>query len=716
MPQKNANAMILAEKKVKAILNKMTKEKFAKLSDQMCEIPILSFEMLTMIIHNVYEKAIDEPTFGDMYADLCVKLSQTMQANNFVKIIESDEDPPTEDEEEASAVNSGQKESSSYTVYRWSNDVSTTDAEVVGPLQSAEECIQVALAEKEQPAPIARGEMELELDRLLIRNGTFVKILKKKNAEEGEADIFYTVYFPVSEAKDCGQQLSKIFLTERECVKDSVKDNSFKSVLLNKCEDEFNKQDIYVDWKKEKKEYEESKSSLTDAERAEKEEELEFRRIRIKKQMLGNIKFIGQLYKKALLKEKIMRYCVASLLKLEAVNTGGKSAEYEDKGDTDIDEEDHEALCNLFETIGSKIEKPDARPFMDMCFNKIMKLSNDKNLSSRSRFMYKDLIELRSNNWVPRRVVEKAKTLEEIRKDVEQEQRQQAQQSQQMGGHRGAGRGSDFRSGGGDFRAKGPAFGAANRPVKPKPSVQADEDGFTLIGRGVTAAAAKPQAPAPSRVSPKPVVAAAESESTTSAEPELDKKTIPALSRDVLERRINSMRNEYLQDPTNLDDLFLSMEEISGTPNANSTLLEKTGDKLMDCKDSERTVIVDMVRILYENEKITKDDVQEGFAGLIEFIDSVVPDCPKAYEYLGDLLSMLLQLKAIDITWLCAQSEKAKQEEPNAAMKVIKATVEAMRKTYGADAVKSAFGGSSAGEALSELLGADVWHAIAESN
>ena len=42
--------------------------------------------------------------------------------------------------------------------------------------------------------------------------------------------------------------------------------------------------------------------------------------MKIKKQMLGNIKFIGQLYKKALLKEKIMRFCIASLLKLETEN------------------------------------------------------------------------------------------------------------------------------------------------------------------------------------------------------------------------------------------------------------------------------------------------------------------------------------------------------------------------------------------------------------
>lgn len=67
-------------------------------------------------------------------------------------------------------------------------------------------------------------------------------------------------------------------------------------------------------------------------------------------------------------------------------------------------------------------------------FSKIEALSDDKSLSSRSRFMYKDLLEMRSNGWKLRRELETAKTLEEIRKDAERDERMQAQQAQQVGG------------------------------------------------------------------------------------------------------------------------------------------------------------------------------------------------------------------------------------------------------------------------------------------
>jgi hypothetical protein len=159
--------------------------------------------------------------------------------------------------------------------------------------------------------------MVLELEKLVIKQGIFIKIMKKKDAEEGEQEIYHTVYFPVADHKECEQQLSEMFLSEREHVSDASKQSRFKHSLLNKCEDEFNKQDIHADWKAEKKAHEESKSSLVDNEDAkDKDEDLEFRRIKTKKQMLGNIKFIGQLYKKSLLKEKTMRHCIASLLKI----------------------------------------------------------------------------------------------------------------------------------------------------------------------------------------------------------------------------------------------------------------------------------------------------------------------------------------------------------------------------------------------------------------
>ena len=710
-PKKDTNTLVVAEKQVKAILNKMTKEKFDKLSTQMCEIPILSYDMLTMMIHNVYEKAIDEPTFGDMYADLCAKLSQmAKQGTSFIKIIPSDEEPPTDGE-------ATMGESSSYKVYRWSNDVSTTDAEIVGPFESPDECTEVALS-GEDVEPTERGDMELELHSLAISNGNFIKIMKKKEDE----NVFYVVYFPVAEHQDCGQQLSRIFLSERECSSDAMKQNSFKRSLLNKCQDEFDKQDIYVDWKAEKKAYEETKSSLTEAERAVKEEELDFRRMKIKKQMLGNIKFIGQLYKKGLLKEKIMRYCIGSLLKLEVMDDEAKYPEYKDSGDMDLDEEDHEAACSMFATIGKTIDQPHAQQFMAVCFNKMEKLSNNKSLNSRFRFMYKDLLDLRANRWEPRRQTENAKTIEEIRKDFEREERLQEQQSRQMGGYRGGGRGGDRRDHGDRRDSRRDYGGGGSRNRQTKPPAQTDEDGFTVIGRGGGGRApTTPVRIATRPSSSKPTASRSKSPKQPSRskspkrDPEAVKNVGPApLTKEKLERRIDSIRNEFIQDPSNVEELMLSVDELSGTPDAGTTLVSRNGDRIFDCKDAEREAISEMLALLYEKDKISKDHVRNGLAEAVEFIDSFVIDSPKAYDYLADVLSAMLKVEALDAAWLCEQAEKLMLDPDTVSHeKVVRKTMEVMKEKYGAVAVRRAFAGADVSLKLAGLLGADKWNDMA---
>ena len=714
MPRKNSSAMVVAEKKVKSILNKMTKEKFATLSVQMLEIPIISYETLSMMIDNIYDKAIDEPSFGDMYADLCVSLSQSVQVNKLVHIIESDEEPPTEDGQAASPNAGNQSSSSHHTVYRWSNDVTTSDEQIVGPLASPEECVEAAhAAEEEARTPVERGDMTLELVSVSIKRGIFIKIMKKKDAKDGDA-AYYVVYFPVGDAEEVGQQLSDIFLSQMECESDAAKKNSFKRSLLNKCEEEFNKQDIYVDWKAEKKAYEETKSSLAESARAEKEEELDFRRIRIKKQMLGNVKFIGQLYKKRLLKEKIMRYCMASLLKLEELPKGqvkSKNPEYKDSGETDMDEEDHEAICNMFMTIGSTIDSPAAAMFMDVCFTKIRNLSVDKILPMRSRFMYKDLLELRGNNWVPRRKVEKAKTLEEIRKDVELEERRQAHQSQQG---RGGGYGSRGGRGGGDYRSgRSSMTSGSNRPRQPRQSTETDEDGFTTIVGGSRAGVQRGQSSGRShQQSRTPPAAPKQAFAALADEQAPSKPKVQELSEEKLEKCIKSMRSDFLTDGGNLDELFLSMDEISGTPDAGSRLVMTNAERMMEAKKDERKAIYRIISILVEKGRLTKEDVQKGLEAPIEFIDDVVMDSPRAYEYIGDLLGDMLRLKAIDMPWLCEQLAKTKTDNPNtqAPEKVVRFSLNALKASGGSKAVS----GASDDESLSRLLGAENWKAISQ--
>lgn len=61
-------------------------EQFDKLADQLLDLPMDSLKMLRTLVQAVFDKALDEPTFVDMYADLCVRLNERSTSWSFVKV------------------------------------------------------------------------------------------------------------------------------------------------------------------------------------------------------------------------------------------------------------------------------------------------------------------------------------------------------------------------------------------------------------------------------------------------------------------------------------------------------------------------------------------------------------------------------------------------------------------------------------------------------
>lgn len=68
------------------------------------------------------------------------------------------------------------------------------------------------------------------------------------------------------------------------------------------------------------------------------------------------------------------------------------------------EEENVEAVCQFFNTIGKQLdESPKSRRINDMYFSRLKDLASNPQLVPRVRFMLRDVLDLRSNNWVPRR-------------------------------------------------------------------------------------------------------------------------------------------------------------------------------------------------------------------------------------------------------------------------------------------------------------------------
>lgn len=68
------------------------------------------------------------------------------------------------------------------------------------------------------------------------------------------------------------------------------------------------------------------------------------------------------------------------------------------------EDENVEAICQFFNTIGKQLdESQKSKRINDMYFSRLKDLSTNPQLAARLRFMVRNVIDLRTNNWVPRR-------------------------------------------------------------------------------------------------------------------------------------------------------------------------------------------------------------------------------------------------------------------------------------------------------------------------
>lgn len=128
------------------------------------------------------------------------------------------------------------------------------------------------------------------------------------------------------------------------------------------------------------------------------------RRVRermLKRRFLGNIQLIGELMKQRIMVERIVHHVVQDLL-------GPADSKFQPN------EENVEALCQLLITVGKQFdESPTSRCKNDVYFRQLNDMSTSMQLAPLLRFMIRDLLDLRANNWVARPEEVKAKNIPE---------------------------------------------------------------------------------------------------------------------------------------------------------------------------------------------------------------------------------------------------------------------------------------------------------------
>lgn len=251
----------VVDRKVRALLNKLTMERFDTISDQIIAWANKSEKeqdgrTLIQVIKLVFEKATDEATWSEMYARLCRKMMEQISPNVRDDGIKNPEGKPI----------AGGQLFRKYLLNRCQEDFERGWA--------AKDATAAAAASKATQDHAAKAAAEAN-----------------KGAEgEGESALYSEEYYAAQKAK---------------------------------------------------------------------------------RQGLGLIKFIGELFKLQMLTERIMHECVKKLL-----------------GNVENPEEEEiESLCKLLTTVGQILDTPKARAHMDVYFSRMKELTKSHNVNSRMQFM-----------------------------------------------------------------------------------------------------------------------------------------------------------------------------------------------------------------------------------------------------------------------------------------------------------------------------------------
>ncbi|KAI9563837.1 hypothetical protein GHT06_011303 [Daphnia sinensis] len=187
---------------------------------------------------------------------------------------------------------------------------------------------------------------------------------------------------------------------------------NFRKLLLSQCQKEFEKDSAGLAVAEKKRI--ELENAKTETEKEKLHEELNELVDKNRRTSLGNIRFIGELFKVDVISSNVMHQCIRKLLSHKE------------------DEDSIECLCKLLTTIGKQLESPTLpkngvtpkftnAQIMTSYIQNLQIIASERKVSSRIRFMIQDVVDLRKTGWKPRRAENGPKTIEEIHKEFNHE-------------------------------------------------------------------------------------------------------------------------------------------------------------------------------------------------------------------------------------------------------------------------------------------------------
>jgi len=270
---------------------------------------------------------------------------------------------------------------------------------------------------------------------------------------------------------------------------------------------------------------------------------------------------------------------------------------------------------------------------MDAYFNRIKRLSADQTFSSRLRFKFQDVLELRSNEWVPRREENAPKKIAEVHADA---------MAKQFADELEAVMGVTLTPTGGSTGTtptpgkKGTVKGA--RDTSPQPSRTTDEWQTQGVKKpkgkkGKSASTKQPQ-----------LLDISEPESITTP----NRFATGTLSAEDVEQAINNILQEYFVNTDTKEAVRALLQLLKGTDFL-SKIVEVGISNSLEKKDKERDLVSKLFGQLCAKGKLTEQQFAKGLKTIVDSINELEIDIPQASKLVAHFIASAVADKCISM-------------------------------------------------------------------